>query len=398
MVEFRNVSKMYADGTTAVDELNLFVEKGETVVLIGPSGCGKTTTLKMTNRLEETTDGTISIGGRNIRSVNPVELRRGIGYVIQETGLMPHLTVAENIATVLNLLGWKRAKIRSRVEELLDLGGLDPAVYRYRLPSQLSGGQRQRIGVLRALAAEPEVVLMDEPFGALDPITRERLQGELVELQERLKRTIIFVTHDIDEALKLGDKVVLMRQGRIEQAGTSEELQESPANSFVESFIGENRLAQISPDGPIDTLIEDPALVISSRSTPSAAVERLVDEGWDTAQVCDSYNRWKGMVYLNDLHVAERRNKPFSWALRTRRFLVAEDSTVRHAAQLLREEMAPIPVIDSKGVLQGVITDAGLARMTIARMTRAEPTSADGHGGQKTAADSSREQSKEESA
>lgn len=371
MVEYKNISKMYADGTTAVDTLNLHVDKGQTVVLIGPSGCGKTTTLKMTNRLEEATEGTISINGQSIRSVDPVELRRGIGYVIQETGLMPHLTVAENIATVLNLLGWKRPKIRSRVEELLDLGGLDPAIYRYRLPSQLSGGQRQRIGVLRALAAEPEVVLMDEPFGALDPITRDRLQGELVELQERLKRTIIFVTHDIDEALKLGDKVVLMRQGKVEQAGSPEELQESPANSFVESFIGENRLAQISPDGPVDTLVEDPPLVIASRSTPAAAVERLVNEGRDTAQVCDSYNRWKGMVYLNDLHVAERRGKQFSWALRTKRYLVIEDSTVRHAAQLLREEMVPIPVIDRKGVLQGIITDAGLARMTIARMTRA---------------------------
>ena len=201
MVEYHNVSKVFEDGTKAVDELSLTVGKGETVVFIGPSGCGKTTTLKMTNRLEECSGGHISIGGEDITTVDPVQLRRGIGYVIQETGLLPHLTVVENIATVPQLLGWPKRRIEERVAELLELAGLPPREFRYRLPSQLSGGQKQRIGVLRALAAEPDVVLMDEPFGALDPITRDRLQGELVELQEKLHKTIIFVTHDMDEEI-----------------------------------------------------------------------------------------------------------------------------------------------------------------------------------------------------
>jgi len=244
VVTLENVSKVYPDGTTAVKELNLEVRKGEFVVLIGPSGCGKTTTLKMINRLEECTSGKIYVGGSDIAVLDPVKLRRGIGYVVQETDLMPHMTVGENIALVPQLLKWDKNRIRKRVDELLEMAGLPPETYKYKLPSQLSGGQKQRIGVLRALAAEPEVVLMDEPFGALDPITRESLQNELLNLQKKLKKTIIFVTHDIDEAFKLADRIVLMRQGCIEQIGTPYEFYNKPESQFVKDFIGKYRFKQ----------------------------------------------------------------------------------------------------------------------------------------------------------
>jgi len=246
MVKFENVSKIYSDGTVAVKDLNLEIEKGEFVVFIGPSGCGKTTTLKMINRLEECTSGKIYVNGNDITTVDAVNLRRGIGYVIQETGLFPHITVGENIAIVPQLLKWDKKRIQKRVDELLIMAGLSPEKYKNKLPSQMSGGQKQRIGVLRALAAEPDVVLMDEPFGALDPISREKLQNELIDLQKKLRKTIIFVTHDIDEALKLADRIVLMCHGRIEQVRTPLELMNSPASEFVKNFIGKNRFSKIN--------------------------------------------------------------------------------------------------------------------------------------------------------
>lgn len=374
MVEFESVSKVYPDGTVAVDALNLTIEKGKIVVLIGPSGCGKTTSLKMANRLEEPSSGVIRMGGENILKMNPVALRRNIGYVIQDTGLMPHLTVTENIATVPNLLKWKKDRVQARVEELLHMAGLDPKLYRYRLPAQMSGGQRQRIGVLRALAAEPEVVLMDEPFGALDPITRDKLQGELKEIQKTLQRTIIFVTHDIDEALKLGDEIVLMKNGRVEQIGSPDELQQNPANAFVESFIGEDRLAQITPEAGIDALVEDAPLVLKASSGPEKALERMERVGRETAQVVDEQGQWKGMVWLNDIKNAERYGKPIASTYRTKRRLRVEDARIREAATLLAESSEPIPVVNAKGRLVGIFTDAGFARMTIARLTRGQKT------------------------
>lgn len=372
MVEYDRVTKIYADGTTAVDNFNLKIEPGRIVVLIGPSGCGKSSILRMTNRLSAPSSGSIRIAGEDTRKIAPVDLRRDIGYVVQETGLFPHLTIEENIGTVPGLLGWTRQRRVARVHELLELGGMDPATYRFRLPAELTAGQCRRVGVLRALAAEPELILMDEPYGALDPIMRERLQGELQKIQSELKRTIIFVTHDIDEALKLGDFIVLMRKGRVEQAGTPDELQDKPANNFVESFVGDNRYAQISPDAPIDTLVEDAPLIIADRSSPITAADRLADEGHESAQVCDSQGFWKGMIYLNDVRTAAREERSFAWTLRKQRHLVRGVATVRHAAQMLRDEDAPIPIVDEHNRLQGIITDAGLARMTIARITRAK--------------------------
>lgn len=371
MVEFQNVSKIYEDGTKAVDDLSLKIERGEFVVFIGPSGCGKTTSLKMINHLEPATSGSVIVNGKAVEVVDPVKLRRNIGYVIQEIGLMPHLTVGENIATVPHLLGWARKRTKARVEELLNLAGLDPKTYRHRLPAQLSGGQQQRIGVLRALAADPDVVLMDEPFGALDPITKGKLQSELLDLQQQVKKTIIFVTHDIDEALKLADRVVLMRRGKIEQMGTPDELQTAPVNEFVRSFIGEDRLSQISPEGPVDTLVEEAPLVVAPSANPSTVLEKLEELSRETAQIVDTRGRWRGMVYLSDLLEAERGKRTSIEGLgRSDRKLVLPDATVRDAAELLVDLDAPVPVISEKGALNGVITNSGVARLTISRLTR----------------------------
>lgn len=238
VISFVNVEKVYPDGTRAVKSLDMTINEGEFFVLIGPSGCGKTTTLKMINRLNETSDGKILIRDKSIHDYNIHELRRNIGYVLQQIALFPHMTIEENISIVPELKGWDKKKVKARVTELLELVGLDPEQYRNRKPSELSGGQQQRIGVARALAADPPVILMDEPFSALDPISREQLQKDIVALQAKIKKTIVFVTHDMNEALTLGDRVCLMKDGHVVQIGTPEELVNDPANDFVESFLG----------------------------------------------------------------------------------------------------------------------------------------------------------------
>ncbi len=251
-VEFRDVTKRYgrqgaalsrgADGDPgAVNDLSLLVPAGAICVLVGPSGCGKTTSLKMVNRLIEPTSGRILIDERDVAGEEPTALRRRIGYVIQQVGLFPHQTIAENVATVPRLLGWDDARIRRRVDELIELVGLDHAGFRYRYPSALSGGERQRIGVARALAAEPPVMLMDEPFGAVDPIVRERLQDEFLRIQRELGTTVLFVTHDIDEAIKMGDRVAVMRAGRLVQYAPPSELLTRPVDDFVARFVGADR-------------------------------------------------------------------------------------------------------------------------------------------------------------
>ena len=246
MITFDHVTKRYAGAEVgAVDDLSLEIPSGEIVILVGPSGCGKTTSLKMINRLIEPTSGTIAIDGDDTRKANVNRLRRSIGYVIQQVGLFPHQTVAENVATVPRLDGWEQKRITARVNELLDLVGLPAAQYAKRLPAELSGGERQRVGVARALAVDPNILLMDEPFGAIDPIARVRLQNELLRLQKIVRKTIVFVTHDIDEAVKLGDRVALMSQGgHVEQYSPPAELLARPATPFVSSFLGEARLVR----------------------------------------------------------------------------------------------------------------------------------------------------------
>jgi osmoprotectant transport system ATP-binding protein len=237
VIELQHVTKRYGD-KLAVDDLSFVVPEGEVVVLIGPSGCGKTTTLRMINRLIEPTSGRILVQGQDTATLRPEELRRHIGYVIQSVGLFPHLTVAENVATVPKLLGWEADRTKARVRELLDLVGLAPDAYGDKYPRQLSGGEAQRVGVARALAADPPVLLMDEPFGAVDPIARDRLQGEFARIQRDLRKTVIFVTHDVDEAIRLADRIALMREGRLEQYDTPEKLLDAPASKFAHDFMG----------------------------------------------------------------------------------------------------------------------------------------------------------------
>jgi len=370
MVLFDSVTKVYEDGTRAVDGLDLEIGRGEIAVLIGPSGCGKTTTLKMVNRLEELSSGRILVDGKDINSLDPVQLRRSIGYVVQEIALMPHMSVAENIAIVPRLLGWDKKRIKKRVDELLELARLEPSKYRYRLPDQLSGGQKQRIGVLRALAADPEVILMDEPFGALDPISREGLQNELLELQNAVKKTIVFVTHDMEEALRMADQVVIMRKGRIEQMGTPEEIQDRPATEFIRNFIGEDRLSNISPESPVEILVQDPVIKARSDSMASELLDLMEEEGCETAQVVDKKGKWRGMALLWLIKRAARSGLPASDGITRDRKLQAGDSTLRDAAEMLADQDLPIPVISDTGDLSGVVTQAGIARLTIGRLTR----------------------------
>ncbi|MDA1640887.1 ABC transporter ATP-binding protein [Bacillus cereus group sp. TH177-1LC] len=238
MIQFNQVSKSYEDGTKAVDSLNLEIKKGEFFVLIGPSGCGKTTTMKMINRLIETTEGSILIDGKDIQQYNINELRWDIGYVLQQIALFPHMTIAENIAVVPEMRKWTKKEINVRVDDLLQMVGLDPDVYRDRMPDELSGGQKQRVGVVRALAANPKIVLMDEPFSALDPLSREQLQKDIVQLQKKIQKTIVFVTHDMQEALSLGDRICVMKEGKVVQLDTPEGIIHNPKNEFVEEFIG----------------------------------------------------------------------------------------------------------------------------------------------------------------
>ena len=290
-IHFDHVSKQFTEtsaAAAAVDDVSLRIEPGELVVLIGPSGCGKTTLLKLINRLYEPTDGVITIDGRNAQEFNAPDLRRHIGYVIQQGGLFPHYTVAENVAVVPGLLGWDKARTQARVDELLSLVGLPPAQYRDRYPAQLSGGQQQRVGIARAIAASPGTLLMDEPFGALDAITRGNLQTELLSLHEQLGQTIVFVTHDIDEAVLLADRIAVMRQGKVVQFDTALNIIMHPADDFVAELVGADdtlrRLGLVSipaamvplADGATVAAVE-PRISIAERVRP--ALTLLLEEG-----------------------------------------------------------------------------------------------------------------------
>ncbi|MFG3101961.1 ABC transporter ATP-binding protein [Streptomyces sp. NPDC048182] len=301
MIRFEDVSKRYPDGTTAVDSLSFEVGEGELVTLVGPSGCGKTTTMMMVNRLIEPTSGRILVDGEDVATVDPVRLRRRMGYVIQQVGLFPHRTVLDNTATVPALVGWKRAKARARAAELLDLVGLDPSVYGPRYPEQLSGGQRQRVGVARALAADPPVLLMDEPFGAVDPVVRAQLQDEFLRMQAAVRKTVLMVTHDIEEAVRLGDRIAVYGEGRIEQYDTPGAVLGSPATPYVASFVGADRgLKRLSVTAIEAGDLEQPP--VARLDEPAArAAERLRADGARWAVVLDDDGALHGWVGAEDL-------------------------------------------------------------------------------------------------
>ena len=302
MIRLDSVTKRYSDGTVAVGDLTLEVADGETCMLVGPSGAGKTTTMRMINRLIEPTSGRIFLGDEDVTRVDPVVLRRQMGYVIQNVGLFPHLTVEENVATVPRLLGWDRVRVRQRTAEMLELVGLDPDRYRRRYPAELSGGQRQRAGVARALAADPPVLLMDEPFGAIDPITRDRLQGEFLRLQQELRKTVVFVTHDIEEAIRLGDRIaVLADGGRLEQYDTPANLLGSPATPSVAEFVGADRgLKRLSVTAILPGDLERPP-VVGTGSPVSEARGVIEASGSKWAVVLDARGALRGWVASAEL-------------------------------------------------------------------------------------------------
>lgn len=291
MIRLTGASKTFpGQSSPAVESLTLDIDEGEIVVLVGPSGCGKTTTLKMINRLVEATAGTIEVGGVDITEVEPHVLRQGIGYVIQRIGLFPHRRIAENIATVPQLVKWDKKRIQDRVDELIDVVGLEPDM-RDRYPNELSGGQQQRVGVARALAADPPVLLMDEPFGAVDPIVRTRLQDELLDLQARLHKTIVFVTHDIDEAIKLGDRVALLNVGGVlEQYAPPAEILTRPANQFVEQFLGEDRSLKRLSLTPIGALALERGPVVERGARPDEVAAVMAEHGVDWIGVMEGHN------------------------------------------------------------------------------------------------------------
>ena len=313
-LEFRRATKRYQGAAEpAVRELSLMVPAGEICVLVGPSGCGKTTAMRMVNRMTELTDGDILLDGDSVKGHDPAELRRGIGYVIQQVGLFPHRNVAQNVATVPELLGWDKARVEARVDELLELVGLDPAEMRGRYPSQLSGGQRQRVGVARALAVDPPLMLMDEPFAAIDPIARERLQDEFLRLQGEIHKTVLFVTHDIDEAIKLGDRIAVMKKGGVlAQYATPDELLMQPADAFVEEFVGADRaLKRLSlvrvGDLPLDPAAEDGAIqAIPASASARDALSALLQSAEDRLSVVAD-GRSVGVLRVETIHAALRR-------------------------------------------------------------------------------------------
>ncbi|HEX6117513.1 MAG TPA: ABC transporter ATP-binding protein [Solirubrobacterales bacterium] len=353
-VRFEDVSKHYPGADApAVDGLSLEIPEGEICVLVGPSGSGKTTAMRMVNRMIEITSGDIYVGDRSVRDRSPAELRRHIGYVIQQTGLFPHRTIDDNIATVPRLLGWDKARTQARVEELIGLIGLDPEL-RSRFPSQLSGGQQQRVGVARALAADPGVMLMDEPFGAVDPINRERLQNEFLRLQADVRKTICFVTHDIDEAIKMGDRVAVLREGgRLAQFATPAGLLMAPADEFVEDFVGADRaLKRLSLLRVSDiSLWEAPLAYVGQAS----AEVRAKLEGAEVPHplLVDSERRPLGWLSERDLEreiVPDRPDSPAEPRLE-------RDDVMRDAlSDLLQAETQYAAVVDHEGRIAGVLS------------------------------------------
>lgn len=291
MIRIEHLRKLYPGSkgvVTAVEDVSFEVEEGQVCVLLGPSGCGKTTTLKMINRLIEPTSGKVILAGRDTSGMNPVELRRSIGYVIQQVGLFPNMTVEENICVVPDLLGWPRAKSRRRAAELLEIVALDPAQFLGRFPRELSGGQQQRVGVARALAADPPVMLMDEPFGAIDPINRQTIQDEFLRIQRQVRKTVLFVSHDIDEAVKMADRVAVFRAGRIEQFGSPDDLLARPANAFVAEFMGSDRALKrlrLMTAGSILRPGVEPALATGAAGAPDDRAPLRVAATDDLRQV-----------------------------------------------------------------------------------------------------------------
>lgn len=368
MIEFKNISKVYEDGFEALKGISLKIEDGELLVLIGPSGCGKTTTMKMINRLIEPTSGEIYINNKSVKDQNPVALRRDIGYVIQQIGLFPHMTIGENVALVPKLKKQNPEEYAKKVDELLEMVGLEPSVYKNRYPKELSGGQQQRIGVIRALAADPSIILMDEPFSALDPISREQLQDELSKLHEEIKKTIVFVTHDMDEALKIADRICIMREGEIVQLDTPERILRHPANDFVRNFIGENRLNVFNGINfpPLEEFMTKAITVRANRGLAESN-KILNKHKVDSLIVVDKNNVFLGVASSWDI-IKNYKNEDMivKDVMKTDYAYITTDESLEKALTLIKEsKKGYVLVVDKEHRVKGVVTNGSLVRLLV---------------------------------
>lgn len=361
MIEFQNVSKVYKGGKVAVEDFNLKIEKGEFICFIGTSGSGKTTSMRMINRMVEPSEGKVLINDQDITELNPVELRRKIGYVIQNIGLMPHMTIRDNITLVPKLLKVPQGEREQIAEKMIDLVEL-PREMLDRYPNELSGGQQQRIGVVRALAANQDIILMDEPFGALDPITREALQDLVKDLQTRLGKTIVFVTHDMDEALKLSSSIVIMNDGKIIQHDTPSNILRHPANEFVESLIGEDRLLQAKPDATtVGEIMLNKAITITPEKSLQSAIKVMREKRVDTLLVVDDSNVLKGYIDVESIDRSHGKMTSVGDIINPKVFYVKKSALLRDTLQrILKQGLKYVPVVDEEKRIAGILTRASL--------------------------------------
>jgi len=353
LIKLEHVGKTYTDGTEAVKDLTMEIKQGEFCVFLGPSGCGKTTSMKMINCLIPLTTGKIYVDGVNAVKLDQNELRRGIGYAIQNIGLFPHRTVAENITTVPTLLKWPKQKKRKRAEELLNLVGMDPKTFIDRYPSELSGGQQQRIGVARCLGADPPILLMDEPFGAIDPITRSKLQDEFLKIQAKIKKTIAFVTHDINEAIKMGDTIALMRQGELVQYADPATLLSSPKNEFVRNFIGADRVLKGLRLLKAKDVMQEPPLTVKVGEDPMQVKARMESENLRWSMLTEDGGHFLGWITCDDLEAA----KPIRKVIIPPTITAAPDTPLNEAlSMMLNSAIGTLAILDEYERLIGVLS------------------------------------------
>jgi osmoprotectant transport system ATP-binding protein len=360
MIEFKNIKKKYKNNTI-LENFNLNIEEGNLVVLIGSSGCGKTTLLKMINRLIEYTSGEILVNGKNIKDIDPIKLRRSIGYVIQQTGLFPHMTVKENIEIMPKLMGKSQEEIDKKTVELLNMVGLEPEKYSERYPVELSGGQQQRVGVARAFAADAEIILMDEPFSALDPITRTELQEELFNIQKEYRKTIVFVTHDMDEAINLADKICILKGGKILQYDTPENILKNPAGEYVEEFVGKNKIwtkpEMIKAE---DVMISKPVTVSPKRNLLQAR-EIMREKKVDSLLVINKLGTLLGYITLEDIQKISEKNKLVEEVMNKEPKWVSGDKSLPELLEVFNNlKKGYLPVCDEVGRLLGLVTRSSL--------------------------------------
>ncbi|WP_411679046.1 betaine/proline/choline family ABC transporter ATP-binding protein [Clostridium thailandense] len=360
MIEIKNLKKTFKNNIVLKD-VNLTINEGELVVFIGPSGCGKTTTLKMINKLIMPTSGEILIDGKNIINEDTISLRRKMGYVIQQTGLFPHMTVKENISLIAGLQKWDKDKITTKVSELLKLVGLNKEEYIDKYPSELSGGQQQRIGIARAFMMNPEIILMDEPFSALDPITRNQLQDEVYNIQQELKKTIVFVTHDMDEALKLADRICIMKDGLVVQFDTPENILKHPADDFVKEFIGKDRIwNQPELIKVKDIMIKNPIKAVEER-TALQAIQIMQSNHVDSLLIVDGDEKLNGLVTLKDIRKTLEKNTKLKDIMERNIITVSSDDSIINVLEKMeKESIGYVPVINENSKLVGLITRSSL--------------------------------------